>query len=169
MMVVERLAAITRPDAERGTVKTVFDACVPREEVLQGELKDEMFAARLRDVIEGTANLACSESKRFFENTYPTEGLKTRLREVLDRLSGKAPANSPFIRWKRLSAAARPIISLPCTTSPRATDKGCRGWWLTRPASRSCSTPSPAPGSKTTSSATKPPPSTHSASPSSTT
>lgn len=79
-------------------MKSIFETCVPRDEVLQGELKDEMFAARLRDVIEQTADPVYGDPKRFFENTYPTEGLKTLIHEVIGRLSGKAPASSPFIR-----------------------------------------------------------------------
>lgn len=77
---------------------TVFDACVPRDEVLSGELSDDLFAARLKDVIDGVADPVYQDSRRFFENTYPTEGLKTLVREVLGRLSGNQPANSPFIR-----------------------------------------------------------------------
>jgi len=36
-------------------MKTIFDLCVPREEVLQGELSEDTFAARLKDVMDGTA------------------------------------------------------------------------------------------------------------------
>lgn len=79
-------------------MKTVFETCTPRAEVLSGDLKDEMFAARLRDVIEDNADPIYGDAKRFFENTYPTEGMKTLVREVLGRLSGKAPSSSPFIR-----------------------------------------------------------------------
>lgn len=79
-------------------LKTVFENCEPRDEVLRGELRDEMFAARLRDVIEGTADPIYQEPKRFFDNTFPTEGLKTLVREALGRLSGHAPTSSPFIR-----------------------------------------------------------------------
>lgn len=79
-------------------MKPIFDTCTPRAEVLSGDLKDEMFAARLRDVMEGNADPVYRDAKAFFENTYPTEGLKTLVREVLGRLSGKAPSSSPFIR-----------------------------------------------------------------------
>jgi len=79
-------------------MKTVFETCRPRSEVLQGELRDEMFAARLRDVIEGTADKVYGDAKTFFENTFPTEGLKTLVSEVVGRLSGASPASSPFIR-----------------------------------------------------------------------
>jgi hypothetical protein len=79
-------------------VKTIFDACIPRDEVLSCDLRDEMFAARLKDVIDGHADPIYQDPGRFFENTYPTEGLRTLIREVLGRMSGKNPANSPFIR-----------------------------------------------------------------------
>ncbi len=79
-------------------MRTVFETCKPRPEVLSGELRDEMFAARLKDVVDGTADAIYQDARRFFENTYPTEGLKTLIREVMGRLSGKEPANSPFVR-----------------------------------------------------------------------
>ena len=37
-------------------MKTIFGSCEPRPEVLKGELREEIFAARLRDVIEGKAD-----------------------------------------------------------------------------------------------------------------
>ncbi|CAN5241144.1 DUF499 domain-containing protein [soil metagenome] len=79
-------------------MKTIFDTCTPRPDVLRGELTEDMFAARLRDVIEGNAEPVYQDPSRFFENTYPTEGLRTLVREVLGRLSQKEATNSPFIR-----------------------------------------------------------------------
>ena len=79
-------------------MKTVFQTCEPRDEILSGELTDELFAARLHDVIEETAVPIYLDPHTFFENTYPTEGLKTLLREVLGRLSGSKPEGGPFIR-----------------------------------------------------------------------
>lgn len=66
--------------------------------MLKGDLRDEQFAARLRDVLEGTADPIYGDGRTFFQNTYPTDGLRTLAREVLGRLSGKAPSSSPFIR-----------------------------------------------------------------------
>jgi hypothetical protein len=80
------------------TMKNVIETCFPRDEVLSGELRDEMFAAKLLSVIDGTADPIYQDPRKFFENTFPTEGLKTLIREVTGRLSGKKPANSPFIR-----------------------------------------------------------------------
>lgn len=79
-------------------MKTVFELATPRQEVLQGDLREDMFAARLRDVMERSADEVYRHPNRFFENTFPTEGLKTLLQEVLGRLTGQAPANNPIIR-----------------------------------------------------------------------
>jgi len=79
-------------------MKTFFDTCEPRPEVLKGELRDEIFAARLRDVIEGRADPVYQDPAIFFENTYPTEGLRLLLAEALGRLTGLRPANNAIIR-----------------------------------------------------------------------
>jgi len=79
-------------------MKTIFELTQPRSEVLQGELSEEMFAARLKDVMDGTADDIYQNADHFFDNTYPTAGLKTLLREVLGRLTGLIPASNPIIR-----------------------------------------------------------------------
>jgi len=77
---------------------TIFDACEPRPEVLLGELKEEIFAARLKDVIDGTAEAVYQDPQTFFDNTYLTAGLKTLLEEALGRLTGRRPDSNPIIR-----------------------------------------------------------------------
>ncbi|MEI8173664.1 MAG: DUF499 domain-containing protein [Deltaproteobacteria bacterium] len=79
-------------------MKTIFESCTPRPEVLKGELKDEIFRASLIDVHLGKADPVYRDPIAFFENTYRTEGLKTLLNETLGRLTGRKPANSPIIR-----------------------------------------------------------------------
>ena len=79
-------------------MRTSFETCRPREEALKGELTDEMFAAQLKDVVEGTADPVYGAAVRFFDNTFFTGGLTTLLREVAGRFSGAAPTNSPFVR-----------------------------------------------------------------------
>ena len=81
-----------------GPMKTIFETCQPRPEVLAGDLTEDTFAARLRDVIDGTADPAYRDPDSFFRNTFPTDGLRTLAREVLGRLSGRQPGSSPFIR-----------------------------------------------------------------------
>ncbi|MBM4430560.1 MAG: ATP-binding protein [Chloroflexi bacterium] len=79
-------------------MKTIFGSCDPRSEVLTGELRDELFAARLRDVIIGQADPVYQDPAVFFDNTYPTEGLKLLLDEALGRLTGLKPAGNAIIR-----------------------------------------------------------------------
>lgn len=79
-------------------MKTIFDTCKPREEVLTGELREEIFAARLKDVMEGTADPIYQDPAIFFENTFATTGLKSLLDEALGRLTGLKPTNSAIIR-----------------------------------------------------------------------
>lgn len=79
-------------------MRTVFESCVPREEVLTGELRDEMFAARLKDVVEGHADPIYQDPTIFFDNTFVTAGLRTLAQEVVGRLSGRKPSASPFVR-----------------------------------------------------------------------
>ncbi len=79
-------------------MQSIFATCEPRPEVLAGELREEIFAARLRDVIENQADDVYRNPDIFFENTYPTEGLRLLLDEALGRLSGIKPANNAVIR-----------------------------------------------------------------------
>jgi hypothetical protein len=79
-------------------MQTIFEACIPREEVLKGELKEQQFAASLTKVLRGTAEAVYGDPDTFFTNTYPTGGLKSLLREALGRLSGKRPDGASVIR-----------------------------------------------------------------------
>lgn len=79
-------------------MKLIFDACMPRKDVISGDLREEMFAAHLRDVIRDQADPIYRDPSIFFERTYPTGGLKELLQEALGRLSGAKPTNSPIIR-----------------------------------------------------------------------
>ena len=74
------------------------DTCTPRDEVLSGELRDEMFAANLSEVVRGKAHETYQDPDRFFANTYPTERVKSFLNEVIGRLSGKDSTAASFFR-----------------------------------------------------------------------
>jgi hypothetical protein len=77
---------------------SIFDLCTPRDEVLKGELREDIFAARLKDVMDKTADPVYGEAKVFFENTYPTAGMKTLLNDALGRLVGEAAGTNAIIR-----------------------------------------------------------------------
>jgi predicted AAA+ superfamily ATPase len=79
-------------------MQSIFDLCTPRTEVLQGELREDIFAARLQDVMNGKADPVYGDPATFFDNTYPTAGLKTLLADVLGRLTGKAAGKNAVIR-----------------------------------------------------------------------
>jgi hypothetical protein len=79
-------------------MKTIFDCCEPRPEVLRGDLREEIFAARLKDVIEDKADPVYQDPATFFDNTYPTAGLRLLLDEALGRLTGLRPASNAIIR-----------------------------------------------------------------------
>ena len=50
-------------------MQSIFDLCTPREEVLKGELREDIFAARLKDVMDKTADPVYGDARTFFENT----------------------------------------------------------------------------------------------------
>ena len=64
----------------------IFDTCVPRDEILSGDLSLDLFAAKLRLVVEGTAPQVYQDANKFFANTFATDGIKTLIREVFSRL-----------------------------------------------------------------------------------
>jgi hypothetical protein len=70
-------------------LSTVFDTCVPRDEIRAGDLSLDLFAAKLRLVVEGRAPQVYGDPATFFSNTFATDGLKTLLKEVFGRLTGR--------------------------------------------------------------------------------
>jgi hypothetical protein len=79
-------------------MRSIFDLCVPRDEVLKGELREDIFAARLRDVIDGHADPIYQDASAFYDNTYPTSGLKTLIIDALGRLVGSAAGKNAVLR-----------------------------------------------------------------------
>jgi hypothetical protein len=79
-------------------LKSLKEACDPRGDVLSGELRDEMFAASLSEVVHGKAHPVYQDPALFFPNTYPTERTTSFLREVMGRLSGTDSTASSFFR-----------------------------------------------------------------------
>src|SRR5574340_997382 len=79
-------------------MQTIFDLCTPRNEVLQGELSEDTFAASLKDVMDGSADPVYGDPQTFFDNTYPTAGLKTLLNDSLGRLISCASGKNAVIR-----------------------------------------------------------------------
>ncbi|QQE67474.1 ATPase AAA (plasmid) [Leptolyngbya sp. BL0902] len=76
---------------------SVFDTCIPRDEIRSGDLSLDLFAAKLRPVVEGKAPQIYQRPELFLANTFPTDGLKTLITEVFGRLTGQL-IGSPVIR-----------------------------------------------------------------------
>ena len=51
---------------------SIFESCEPRPEILSGELSLDLFAAKLRLMVEGKAPQVYQDVDLFFSNTYPT-------------------------------------------------------------------------------------------------
>lgn len=79
-------------------MKTIFDLCVPRADVMEGRVKDEEFAADLASVVGETAPDEYLKPDVFFSHTHPTRGLRTLLETVCRRLSGVGGEVNSVIR-----------------------------------------------------------------------
>ena len=117
-------------------MKPVYETCKPREEVLEGALVEDIFAAELTPVMTGAAPKVYADAGTFFANTFPTEGLCALAREVFKRLSGKggkpdalapapqaaprSPAGAGQSRSVRPAAPAEAARVMRCRVPPPA-------------------------------------------------
>ncbi|BDA72472.1 hypothetical protein CAL7716_066380 [Calothrix sp. PCC 7716] len=69
-------------------MKTLFEICSPRPDILKGDIRESDFAADLAQVINKTAPAEYAVANKFFANTHPTLGLKALLKTVCQRLQG---------------------------------------------------------------------------------
>lgn len=69
------------------TYPSLFDRCEPRQDVLDGSLQEEHFAAKLSTVVHNPDNAApvYRDANSFYDMTYPTEGLRTLLTNLTGR------------------------------------------------------------------------------------
>jgi hypothetical protein len=81
------------------TLPSIFDLCVPRDDVRSGASSDSDFAADLARVLRDPhAPPEYRDPVRFFATTYPTRGLKSLLANVCGRLSGNGPTVAAIFR-----------------------------------------------------------------------
>ena len=65
----------------------IIVSCTPREDVLTGGLTDKHFAAQLDQVVANAAGYeSYADADRFFDLTYPTQGLRDLLGGTFARL-----------------------------------------------------------------------------------
>lgn len=109
-------------------IKTVFEACTPRDDVLRGALTEDTFAADLQAVANKTAPPVYSDANQFFASSYPTAGLRTLAAEVFNRFSEGA-YSSPVLRLETSFGGGKThnLIALwHMATSPEAVESA--GW-----------------------------------------
>jgi hypothetical protein len=68
---------------------TFHTIAIPHDDILQGRLTMDVFAADLWDVFKERGSDEYKSADLFFQKTYETEGLKTLLEVVKSRLKGK--------------------------------------------------------------------------------
>lgn len=73
---------------------SLFEECTPREDVLDGSLQEEQFAAKLSTVVHNpeVAAPVYRDPASFYDMTYPTEGLRT----LLSNLAGRFLATTEY-------------------------------------------------------------------------
>ena len=77
---------------------SIFDLCVPRDDVLKSGISEGEFAADLDAVLSGRASQDYSIPAQFFANTYPTTGIRELLADVCRRLTGQGDSLSSVFR-----------------------------------------------------------------------
>ena len=81
---------------------SLFEACTPRGDVLDGTLQEDQFAASLATVAHSPDDSApvYRNATQFFDMTYPTDGLRTLLsisRDVSSPLTDTTAAGIPAV------------------------------------------------------------------------
>jgi predicted AAA+ superfamily ATPase len=76
-------------------MKSILETCTPRPDILRGTFNPEVFTASLGQVMAhyrgsgGTLDTIYTDAEPFFRDaTYPTDGMRTVVSEVLARLAG---------------------------------------------------------------------------------
>lgn len=75
----------------------IWNTCTPKEDVVQGKLTDDQFAAKLMDVVRGKGAPEYLDPKTFLESTYPIKELRNLVGGTSARLSGEGGSLPPAI------------------------------------------------------------------------
>ena len=67
-------------------MKSIWDTCEFRDEILSSDFANEKFAAELYDFLNHNSDAIYQDPKLFFENTFPTDQMKLLLHKTLKRL-----------------------------------------------------------------------------------
>ena len=71
-------------------IPEIFDSCTPRDDVVEGELAEEKFAADLGQVVYGNDDSVYGTAREFFGKTYPTDGLEKVLSNLTDQIANRS-------------------------------------------------------------------------------
>lgn len=82
-------------------MKLIFETCRPRQDVLTGELREERFAAHLRDVITETADPVYKDARVFLSGLTLPRTLKSFFRRPWDGFQGFALPMTRSSVWRR--------------------------------------------------------------------
>jgi hypothetical protein len=74
----------------------VKSGCKPRSDVLQGELVDAIFAASFGQLIRGEGPGVYRDPAQFFQNTFPTDALRSLCQRVFGPIADPAEAGRFF-------------------------------------------------------------------------
>ncbi len=75
-------------------MKPIRETCVPRAEVLKGDLEDAVFAADFGHVVEGRAPKVYQDPEEFFRNTHPAARLTEVVTTIFERLANPHEAGA---------------------------------------------------------------------------
>jgi predicted AAA+ superfamily ATPase len=77
---------------------SLFDMCIPRDDVRTGTITESDFAADLAQVLRGNAPDEYKNAAKFFAKTHPTRGLRDLLHNVCHRLNGSGAQAASIFR-----------------------------------------------------------------------
>ncbi len=90
-------------------MKSFTQIAIPHEDIVQGRLTMDVFAADLWQVAKGKAPLDYQDPDLFFRKTYLTEGLRNILDIAKKRLEGKT--GDSIIQLQTPLVVVKPIPS----------------------------------------------------------
>ncbi|MFB6245477.1 MAG: ATP-binding protein [Candidatus Nanohaloarchaea archaeon] len=78
-------------------VPNLFESCEPRNDVIEGKLEEQQFAANLGTVaFEEEGVDVYKQASSFFQTTYPTEGLKSILTNLMAQFSTQSEESGQY-------------------------------------------------------------------------
>ena len=78
-------------------LQPVWEACIPRKDVIEGKMTVSELALSLSSIVSGTAKPPYDKPITFFDSTFPTTNLKIIISDILKRLHGNGADVNPII------------------------------------------------------------------------